>query len=71
MEYETLKVEREGALMLVRFSRPEKKNAINRQMHLELQAVCRSLADDFETRVVVLTGEGVRVRPRHAPRAGR
>ena len=27
-------------------------------MHLELQAVCRQLADDFETRVVILTGEG-------------
>ena len=58
MNYETLKVEGEGALMVVRFNRPEKKNAINRQMHLELQAVCRSLADDFETRVVILTGEG-------------
>jgi enoyl-CoA hydratase/carnithine racemase len=58
MDYETLKVEREGALMLVRFNRPEKKNAINRQMHLELQAACRALADDFETRVVILTGEG-------------
>ena len=44
--------------MLVRFSRAEKKNAINRQMHLELQAVCRTLADDFEARVVILTGEG-------------
>ena len=58
MEYETLKVQRDGALMLVRFNRPEKKNAINRQMHLELQAVCRQLADDFETRVVILSGEG-------------
>src|SRR5688572_7955617 len=58
MEYETLQVEREGALMLVRFNRPKKKNAINRQMHLELQAVCRVLADDFATRVVILTGEG-------------
>lgn len=58
MDYETLKVEREGALMVVRFSRPEKRNAINRQMHLELQAVCRTLADDFERRVVVFTGNG-------------
>jgi enoyl-CoA hydratase/carnithine racemase len=58
MDYETLEVEREGALMFIRFNRPEKKNAINRQMHLELQAVCRLLADDFETRVVMLTGEG-------------
>ena len=58
MDYETLNIEREGALMLVGFNRPEKKNAINRQMHLELQAVCRQLADDFETRVVILSGEG-------------
>jgi enoyl-CoA hydratase/carnithine racemase len=27
-------------------------------MHLELQDVCRRLSDDFETRVVILTGEG-------------
>lgn len=58
MNFETLKIEPDGALMIVRFNRPEKRNAINRQMHLELQAVCRQLADDFETRVVILTGEG-------------
>ena len=58
MEYETLRVEQEGALMLVRFDRPEKKNAINRQMHLELQAVCRQLTDDFERRVVIFSGAG-------------
>jgi len=58
MDYETLTLEQEGALMVVRFSRPEKKNAINRQMHLELQAVCRQLADDFGTRVVIFSGEG-------------
>jgi len=58
MDFETLKLQSEGALMLVRFNRPEKRNAINRQMHLEIQAVCRTLADDFETRVVILTGEG-------------
>ena len=58
MAYETLKIERDGALMVVRFNRPETKNAINRQMHLDLQAVCRELADDFATRVVILMGEG-------------
>ena len=58
MEYETLTLERDGALMVVGFNRPEKKNAINRQMHLELQAACRALADDFETRVVIFTGDG-------------
>ncbi len=58
MDYETLKVERDGPVMTVRLSRPQKRNAINRQMHLELQAVCRELGQDFETRVVILTGEG-------------
>ncbi len=58
MTYETLKVEREGPLMTVRLNRPEKVNAINRQMHLDLQALCRDLAEDFEARVVILAGEG-------------
>ncbi len=58
MTYETLMVEREGRLMTVRLNRPQKLNAINRQMHLDLQALCRELADDFETRVVILAGEG-------------
>jgi enoyl-CoA hydratase/carnithine racemase len=58
MNYETLTIDSAGALMTVRFNRPEKRNAINRQMHLELQAVCRTLADDFETRVVIFSGEG-------------
>ena len=58
MSYETLNVERDGAVMTVRFNRPDKRNAINRQMHLDLQAVCRELATDFDTRVVIFTGEG-------------
>jgi enoyl-CoA hydratase/carnithine racemase len=58
MDYETINVTREGARMTIRMARPEKRNAINRQMHLELQDICRRLADDFETRVVILSGEG-------------
>lgn len=58
MTYEMLKIEREGPLMTVRLNRPEKHNAINRQMHLDLQALCRELAEDFLTRVVILAGEG-------------
>ena len=58
MSYETLKVERAGALMTVRLNRPEKRNAINMQMHRDLQALCAGLVDDFETRVVILAGEG-------------
>lgn len=58
MSYETLKIEREGPLMIMRLNRPERRNAINRQMHLDLQEVCRELSEDFETRVVILAGEG-------------
>jgi enoyl-CoA hydratase/carnithine racemase len=58
VSYETLKVEREGALTTVRLNRPEKRNAINYQMHSDLQALCARLAEDFETRVVILAGEG-------------
>jgi enoyl-CoA hydratase/carnithine racemase len=58
MKYETLKIEREGALMVVRLNRPEKRNAINRRMHLDLQDLCHRLSDDTETRVVILAGEG-------------
>lgn len=58
MQYETLVVERRGAAVVVKLNRPEKLNAINRQMHMDLQAVCRALRDDYDTRVVVLTGEG-------------
>lgn len=58
MSYETLIVERDGPVMTVRLNRPEKRNAINRQMHRDLQALCRELGEDFQTRVVILTGEG-------------
>ena len=58
MDYETLKTEREGPLMTVRLNRPDRRNAINRQMHHDLQDVCRRLGDDFETRAVIFVGEG-------------
>ena len=58
MAYKTLTMERHGSVMTVRLNRPEKHNAINHQMHLDLQALCRELAEDFDTRVVILAGEG-------------
>ncbi len=58
MTYETLKIEREGPLMTVRLNRPDRRNAINRQMQLDLQALCGDLSEEFETRVVILAGKG-------------
>jgi enoyl-CoA hydratase/carnithine racemase len=57
-EYETLAIERDGAVMTVRLNRPEKRNAVNRQMHHDLQDLCHRLRDDTDTRVVIFTGEG-------------
>src|SRR3990170_5366652 len=58
MDYETITVERDGAVMTVRMNLADRRNAINRQMHVELHDVCRRLGDDFETRVVILAGAG-------------
>jgi enoyl-CoA hydratase/carnithine racemase len=58
---ETLLVERDAelpGLMTVTLSRPDKLNAIDVTMHDELQQVCHELQDDFDTRVVILTGAG-------------
>lgn len=58
MTFETLNIEREDALMTVRLTRPDKRNAINRQMHRDLRSLCDELRDDFDTRVVILAGDG-------------
>ena len=58
MDYETIKLDQDGALLTVRLNRPEKRNAINRQMHADLQDLCHKLRDDTDTRVVIFTGEG-------------
>ena len=58
MNYETLKLDQDGALLTVRLNRPEKRNAINRQMHADLQDLCHKLRDDTDTRVVIFSGEG-------------
>jgi enoyl-CoA hydratase/carnithine racemase len=58
---ETLLVERDRqleGLVTVTLNRPEKLNAINQQVHAELQEVCRALQTDGEARVVILTGSG-------------
>lgn len=58
MAYENLSVAREDQLAVVTLNRPEKLNAINRALHLELMAACRELRDDDGVRVVIFTGAG-------------
>jgi len=57
----TLKLERDpelAGLATITLNRPEKLNAINSQMHADLQAACAELRADSGTRVVILTGAG-------------
>jgi enoyl-CoA hydratase len=55
---ELVRVDREGAIRIVRLNRPQQFNALDVPMHNALEAVWDRLADDLEARAVVLTGEG-------------
>lgn len=56
--YETLELEREGALAWLTLNRPERLNAMSRQLVAELRDFLAKLTDDREIRVVVLRGAG-------------
>ena len=58
MGYENLRIDREGQVATVALNRPEKLNAIDRNLHLEMMAACAELRDDDDVRVVIFTGEG-------------
>jgi len=55
----TLTIETPHAgVALVRLNRPERLNAINEEMLVELREMCAAIGADREIRVVVLTGAG-------------
>jgi len=56
--YETLLVEKEGAIDWLTLNRPERLNAMSRTMMLELQHYFGELYTDHSVRVVVLRGAG-------------
>jgi enoyl-CoA hydratase/carnithine racemase len=61
MKLGTLQVDRDRklkGLVTITLNRPEKLNAIDYQMHSEIEAVCAELNADTEARVVILTGAG-------------
>jgi 2-(1,2-epoxy-1,2-dihydrophenyl)acetyl-CoA isomerase len=55
---ETLVVDRDGAVLTVTLSRPERKNALSPQMAEELIDLFGAVAFDTDVRVVVITGAG-------------
>jgi enoyl-CoA hydratase len=58
MAYETLLYEKHFSLARVTINRPEKLNALNRQVMDELDACLHAIQNDDEVRVVILTGAG-------------
>lgn len=58
MEYETLEIERDGAVLTVAMNRPERMNAMNRAMCDDLFNVFTRHMDDRTLRCVVVTGRG-------------
>jgi trans-feruloyl-CoA hydratase/vanillin synthase len=57
-QYETVLVERAQRIAWVTFNRPAKKNAMNPQLHFDMEHVLMALETDPGIDVVVLTGAG-------------
>ena len=53
-----IRLERRGSVATIIFDTPERRNAISYDGWLRLGRIAASLADDGETRVVVITGSG-------------
>lgn len=57
-DFETLQIEREGDIDWLTLNRPERLNALSRQMCDELQAYFGGLYTDHSVRVVIVRGAG-------------
>ena len=57
-EYETITVEKRGAVAVLTINRPDKLNALNMQVHTEGVAALDELRADDEVHVLVITGAG-------------
>jgi enoyl-CoA hydratase len=58
MEQKTILYQKGEALAEIILNRPERKNAIDRDMVEELAAVCREINGDEDIRVVIIRGQG-------------
>ena len=56
--YRTVKVEKEDGIGWLYMNRPEKRNAMNPQMHFDMDAVLPEIEGDPEIGAVILTGAG-------------
>jgi len=57
-DYETITVEKRGAVAVLTINRPDKLNALNSKVHAEGVAALDEMRKDDEVRVLVITGSG-------------
>jgi trans-feruloyl-CoA hydratase/vanillin synthase len=57
-KYETIKIEREGGITWVVLNRPDKRNAMSPQLHLDMDDALDELSTDEQTEVLIITGAG-------------
>ncbi len=53
-----ISIEKDGYFSIIKLNRPERLNALSRQLLLELEGAIGLVAKDEETRIVIITGEG-------------
>ncbi len=56
--YETITIEKRGAVAILTINRPDKLNALNKQVHSEAVQALNELENDDDVRVLVITGSG-------------
>src|SRR4051812_50228609 len=57
-KYETVLVEKQDGITWLIMNRPDKRNAMSPQLHLDMDDALDELSGDPETQVLVLTGAG-------------
>ena len=60
MDYEFILVEKEEGVAILTLNRPEKLNAMNRQLNRELQDAVRAMNEDDDIGCIAITGAGER-----------
>jgi len=58
MNYKTILLEKEGGIRILTLNRPDRLNAINYDLALELEQVTAEIDEDTEARVLIITGAG-------------
>lgn len=56
--YETISLEQEGPVLWIKLDRPERRNAMNWQMHADLEDALQDAEEDENTNVIILAGDG-------------